>query len=96
MPRQFDYENSQIDLISIDIQDAHTIQISFRLAGKFTPLFLGLKLKPFTGSCVFKTNEKGLIVEQKVSVSHRYLAAIMHTMLLSNVAVQRSALYMWC
>ena len=71
VPLLFDWKNSQVDLISIDTLDPHTIGIRFRLDAKFTPLFLGLKLKPFTASCTFKTNDKGLVVEQKVRAGPR-------------------------
>ena len=41
----------------------------FRLDARFTPLFLGLKLKAFTSSCVFTTNDEGLIIDQQVGTA---------------------------
>ncbi|KAK9795947.1 hypothetical protein WJX73_002502 [Symbiochloris irregularis] len=65
VPALFDWRKCQVDLIDIGVKDPHHIDIRFRLDGKFTFLLLGLRLKPFTASCVFTTDDSGLIVEQK-------------------------------
>ena len=60
LPKLFDGDSSRTDLISLTIQDEHTLVAKWRLEGALrlpgTPPF-----KPFTGTTVYKTNAKGYI-----------------------------------
>lgn len=55
----FDPAASRADLISLDIEDDHTLKLKWRLAGK---LQLGdLSFKPYTGTTLYVTGPDGLI-----------------------------------
>lgn len=56
----FDAATSRADLISIEVQDRRTVRLRWRLEGT---LKLGnLRIKPYTGTTVYSTNEQGRVV----------------------------------